>query len=160
MILIAYDGSDDAKAALGQAVKLFPGQSVTILTVWQRMIDTMARAGSGAGVAVDYEEVDGAAETDAKSRAAEGAGIATAAGLNATPLTTVVETTVADAILAEASATSASVVVCGSRGYTGLKSLMLGSVSHHILQHADRPVLVIPSPTVAAARAEHREALK
>jgi nucleotide-binding universal stress UspA family protein len=160
VILIAYDGSDDAKAALEQAVKLFPGGSATILTVWQRLIDTMARVGAGVGVSLDYDEVDDAAETEAKKKAAEGAAIATAAGLNATSLTTVVETSVADAILAEAAALSAAVVVCGSRGYTGVKSLMLGSVSHHLLQHADRPVLVIPSPTVAEARAEHRESLK
>jgi hypothetical protein len=29
---------------------------------------------------------------------------------------------------------------------------MLGSVSHAVLHHADRPVLVIPSPALAEAR--------
>jgi nucleotide-binding universal stress UspA family protein len=159
VILIAYDGSDDSKAAVEQAGKLFPGEPATILTVWQRFIDTMARAGSGFAVAVDYDDVDTAAEEDAKKRAAEGAELATAAGLKGTPQTTIVELSVADAILAEAAAISAAAVVCGSRGYTGVKSVMLGSVSHHILQHADRPVVVIPSPDVAKARAEHREAL-
>jgi nucleotide-binding universal stress UspA family protein len=159
VILIAYDGSDDAKAAVEQAGKLFPGQAATILTVWQRFIDTMARAGGGFAVSVDYDDIDKAAEDDAKKRAAEGAELATAAGLNGTPDTTVVELSVADTILAEAAATSAAAVVCGSRGYTGVKSVVLGSVSHHILQHADRPVVVIPSPEIAKARAEHREAL-
>lgn len=159
MILIAYDGSDDSKAAVEQAGKLFPGQAVTILTVWQRFIDTMARAGGGFAVAVDYDEIDTASEEDAKKRAAEGAGLATAGGLNATPQATVVELNVADTILAEAAAISAGAVVCGSRGYTGVKSVMLGSVSHHILQHADLPVVVIPSPEIAKARAEHRDAL-
>jgi nucleotide-binding universal stress UspA family protein len=159
VILIAFDGSDDSKAAVEQAGKLFPGQAVTILTVWQRFIDTMARAGGGFAVAVDYDDIDKAAEEDAKKRAAEGAGLATASGLNATPRTAVVELSVADAILAEAAAISAAAVVCGSRGYTGVKSVVLGSVSHHILQHADRPVVVIPSPEIAKARAEHRDAL-
>ena len=44
----------------------------------------------------------------------------------------------------------------GSRGLTGIKSLLLGSVSHAVLQHADRPVLVIPSSEVAHERAAHR----
>ena len=47
-------------------------------------------------------------------------------------------------------------VACGgppnSRGLTGVQSLLLGSVSHAVLQHADRTVIVMPSPGEAAAR--------
>ena len=160
MILIAYDGSDDAKAAIEQASRLFPGETVTVLTVWQRFLDTMARAGSGLSIAFDYDEIDGETEKGTREKAEEGARLAAEAGLDATARTAVVETTVADAILAEAAAVEASAVVCGSRGYNGLKGLMLGSTSHHVLQHADIPVVVVPSPAVARARAEHRESLK
>lgn len=158
MILIAYDGSDDAKAAIEQAGKLFAGQSVTVLTVWQRFIDTMARVGGGMGMIADYDEIDGEAEKQAGQQAAEGAKLASDAGLEASSASVVVDTTVADAILNEA--TAADAVVCGSRGYTGIKSLMLGSVSSHILQHANMPVVVVPSPEVAEARAKHRESLR
>jgi hypothetical protein len=34
MILICYDASDDAKAAIDEASKLFNGQKATVLTVW------------------------------------------------------------------------------------------------------------------------------
>jgi nucleotide-binding universal stress UspA family protein len=43
----------------------------------------------------------------------------------------------------------------GTRGLTGVKSLLLGSVSHAVLQHADRAVVVVPSPEVARERGQH-----
>jgi len=160
VILIAYDGSDDAKAAIEQSSKLFPGEPATVLTVWQRFIDTMVRTGGGINLAIDYDEVDQETEKGAREKAEEGAALAREAGLDAAARSGVVETTAADAILAGAAAVEANVVVCGSRGYTGVKSLLLGSTSHHILQHADLPVVVVPSPAIAAARAAHRDTLK
>lgn len=56
-------------------------------------------------------------------------------------------------VLAEADRAGADAIVMGSRGLTGLKSLLLGSVSHEVLQHADRTVVVVPSPQVAQSRA-------
>jgi nucleotide-binding universal stress UspA family protein len=160
VILIAYDGSDDAKAAVEQASKLFPGEQTTVLTVWQRFVDTMVRTGGGINLAVDYDQIDEETKQGASAKADEGAALAREAGLDAVARVAVVEFTVADAIIAEAATVEASAVVLGSRGYTGIKSLMLGSTSHHVLQHADLPVVVVPSPAVAAARAEHRESLK
>jgi len=160
VILIAYDGSDDSKAAIEQASKMFPGETATILTVWQRFIDTMARVGAGVGVVIDYDEIDKESEAASAEKANEGAAFANESGLQATGKTVVVDTTIADAILTQAAESGASLIVCGSRGYTGLKSLMLGSVSHSILQHADLPVVVVPSPAVAKARSDHRKDLK
>lgn len=160
MILIAYDGSDDAKAALEQSSKLFPGEPTTVLTVWQRFIDTMVRAGGGINLAIDYDEVDEETEKAALATAEEGAALAREAGLDARARAAMVDFTVAETILTEAAAVEANAVVCGSRGFSGIKSLMLGSTAHHVLQHADIPVVVVPSPAVAAARAEHRKTLK
>ncbi len=160
MILIAYDGSADAKAAIEQSSKLFAGETVTVLNVWQRFIDTMARVGGGYSIVFDYDGIDVESEKGARKTADEGAALAREAGLDASSRTAVVQSTAADAILAEAAALEADAVVCGSRGYSGVKSLMLGSTSHHLLQHADLPVVVVPSPAIAAARAEHRESLK
>ena len=35
-------------------------------------------------------------------------------------------------------------VVLGSRGLTGLKALLQGSVSHHVGAHSHAPVLIVP----------------
>ncbi len=159
MILIAYDASDDSRAAISQASRLFPGEDATVLTVWHRFIDTMARMGGGVGVLVDYDEVDKATRERAEQNATEGAGLAQRDGLKAIARTAVVETSVAEAILSEAAAAGAKAVVLGSRGYTGVKSLVIGSTSHEVLHHADIPVVVVPSPAVAAARTKHRQEL-
>jgi nucleotide-binding universal stress UspA family protein len=153
MILIAYDGSEDANAAIAQAGKLFKGESATVVTVWQRFVDTMVRLGGGVGVIIDYDAIDTSSQQSAVERADAGAKLARDAGLTAVGKSLAVKSTISAAILGVAAEVDAAVVVLGSRGYTGVKSLMLGSVSTHVLHHADRPVLVVPSPVVAAARA-------
>jgi nucleotide-binding universal stress UspA family protein len=35
-------------------------------------------------------------------------------------------------------------IVLGSRGVSGVKSLILGSVSHGVVHHSHRPLLVVP----------------
>ena len=157
MILIAYDGSVDAQAAIDRAGELMKEQPATVLTVWERLIDVVARTGSVIGMSdVDFDAQDRSAEDQARQRAEEGAERAQRAGLKPRARTSVRENSVAATILAQADDVRASAIVMGSRGLTGLKSLLLGSVSHDMLQHADRAVLVVPSPAVASERAAHR----
>jgi nucleotide-binding universal stress UspA family protein len=78
-------------------------------------------------------------------------------GLNAQPRTRAQHTTVPEAIIDDAADVGASAIVIGSRGLTGLKSVLLGSVSHAVVQHSDTPVIVVPSPKVAAARSARRD---
>jgi nucleotide-binding universal stress UspA family protein len=156
MILIAYDGSDDARAAVESAAKLFPGASVTVLTVWEPFVEVVARSSVGYGMVPsipDSDEVDQASTKAADRTAAEGVELAAKLGLQAEPLTFAQTSTTARAILAEADKLGASAIVMGSRGLTGVKSMLLGSVSHEVIQHADRTVVVVPSPHVAESRA-------
>lgn len=159
MILLCYDGSADAKTAIDFAGRLLPEEPVTVLTVWTPAAMLFARSMSGlslmAGV-LNMEETDTQSRTEAERRATEGVELARQVGLDANHRICPQETTIADAILDQAEAVGAAAVVMGSRGLTGLKSLLLGSVSHAVIQHADRPVTVVPSPDVAASRAGAR----
>ncbi len=157
MILIAYDGSPDAQAAIRRAGELLNGRPATVLSVWERFQDVLARSGAGMPIgAVDYDELDSAAEGQARERAEEGARLARDAGLNAQARVCVRRGSIADAILGEADDVDAEAIVLGTRGLTGLKSLFLGSVSHAVAQHADRPVIVVPSQELAEQRAARR----
>jgi nucleotide-binding universal stress UspA family protein len=155
MILICYDGSDDAKAAIDEASKLFSGQKATLLTVWQPFSEILASTTLGWGIApgvMDTQTADDASRAAAQRLAEEGAELARQAGFDAQPRESTQLDTIANAILDGAEDVGATAIVMGSRGLTGLKSMLLGSVSHAVLQRADRTVIVVPSPAVASSR--------
>lgn len=156
MILASYDGSADAQAAIDHAAQLMPGSEVTVLTVWEPFQMALSRTGGmGMGMGASYPdtgEIDAASEAAASAQASEGANRATAAGLVAKPRIAPREDGIAGAILAVADELDADAIVLGTRGLTGLRSMLLGSVSHAVLQNADRSVVVVPSPAVAEER--------
>jgi nucleotide-binding universal stress UspA family protein len=158
VILICYDGSDDAKAAIESASVLFSGKQVVVLTVWESLADLFTRTpgGLGFGVPADEEELDRASRERAEQEAQEGATLARDRGIDATATVHARSGTVADTVLTEADDIDADAIVLGSRGLGGVASLLIGSVSHAVIQSADRTVVTTPSPKVAQTHAAKR----
>ncbi len=93
-IVVGYDGSELAKAALRGAAELFPGSPTVVVTVWEPGLGAMVAAGTGMDAAgalplpPDPElvsEVDHAEEHHAAVVAREGAQLAGSLGLDAEP---------------------------------------------------------------------------
>ncbi len=146
MILICYDGSDNAKAAITAAGRVLAGHPAVVLTVWEPITEILARTAAGsalmAGMSAPMPAED-EAETAAWQVADEGAELARAAGFDASARVGSQSGLVADTILAAADRANAIAIVMGSRGRTGMQA-WLGSVSHAVVQRSDRAVMVIP----------------
>jgi nucleotide-binding universal stress UspA family protein len=142
-LILCYDGSEGAKRAIGHAGALFSGGHALVLTVWRSTTSLGSVGWSGAMVMPNFAELDDAAFEAGASRAAEGASLARRAGLEAEPLTVEADGPVWEAIVETADHRQAAVIVLGSRGLTGLRSILLGSVSGTVVHQAHRPTLVI-----------------
>jgi nucleotide-binding universal stress UspA family protein len=151
-LLIAYDGSDLAAAAVRSAAELFPGSAALVVTVWEPGLGAMAAVNPGldaAGIVpvqADPElasEVDKAEEHHAAVVAREGAQLAGSLGLDAQPHAIPDDVHVAETIVDLAVERDAAAVVVGSHGLSGLRSRLLGSTSRQVLARCKRPVVVI-----------------
>jgi nucleotide-binding universal stress UspA family protein len=133
-ILVCYDRSRGSRRAIETAGVLFPGRPAVVLHVWSL---------TASAAACD----DGELEAAAREVAAEGTRLAIAGGLDARPDTTSAFAGIGRAILDAADRNDALLIVLGARGLSAVRSLLLGSVSHAVSQHARCPVLVVPPST-------------
>lgn len=65
-----------------------------------------------------------------------------ASGIDCTGL--LVQGATAETLVKEAERLNADVIVLGSHGHGALHRALLGSVSEHVLHHAERPLLILP----------------
>jgi nucleotide-binding universal stress UspA family protein len=150
-LLLCFDGSEDARRAIERAGALFAGRRALVVTVWQPIADPDGFAWTGATAgAVDLVDLNRAAAADGRRVADEGVRVALEAGLRAEPLPVQATASIWRTIVAIANRHDASAIVMGSRGLTGMRSMLLGSVSSAVVHHADRPTLVIRQPVGAA----------
>jgi nucleotide-binding universal stress UspA family protein len=146
-VLICYDGSRDAKHAIRAAAGLLVARKALVVTVWQPTADlgTFAWYGTTANI-VNFAELDRAGAEAGGAVAEEGARTAQAAGFDAEPLAIEATGPAWKTIVDMADLHDAPAIVIGSRGLTGLRSMLLGSVSNAVVHHTDRPTLVIHHP--------------
>jgi nucleotide-binding universal stress UspA family protein len=145
-ILIAYDGSDGAKAAIAEAGKVLGGGEAVVVSVWQSVAAAAPASllAIPAGVAHQaYEEFDREAEQQALALADEGVALAREADFDAAARPALCRVNTWSTLVTQAEEERAAVVVIGSRGHSGLKSALLGSVSHGVASHAPCPVLLV-----------------
>jgi nucleotide-binding universal stress UspA family protein len=159
-ILVCYDGSEGARHAINTAAALFPGHNAIVLHAWSPI--SLIVAGYGGMVALPAYD-DDALQVEASKVAAEGCKLANDVGLEARPATTKVSYQGTwHTILDVANEYNAGLVVLGARGLSTFKSIVLGSVSHSVTQHAHLPVLVVPpavrEEAAATEPAEHAAA--
>ena len=148
-LLIAYDGSEQASEAIAFAARTFGGARATVLFAWEPA--TLGAVAIGAPAAIPEGEIEHE-EQIALRVAEDGAEKARAAGLTADA--EAVETAESSwrTIVDAADRLHPDLIVMGTRGLSGVRSLVLGSVSHGVAQHASHPVLIVPSGEVVDGR--------
>ncbi|MBS2539170.1 universal stress protein, partial [Catenulispora sp. NF23] len=118
-LLIAYDGSGDAKTALDYAAKTFSGREAVVLTIWEPLMAQLGVAEAFVGATVTEEEED-AVEKGAQQVAEDGAKLANEAGLKATARwESEGAQSVWQTIERVADESDSDLIVTGSRGLTG-----------------------------------------
>ncbi|HXV94026.1 MAG TPA: universal stress protein [Pseudonocardia sp.] len=151
-LLVGYDGSDDARAALETLAGLAPGAEVVVVFAYQPLAGVLRdhwipAAGDLAVPSAEREQV-AAAERIAR----DGADRATVLGLHARAVVAAADRSAAETLVAVAEQLDAAAIVVGARGHGGRATSIAGSVAHHLAHQSPRPTLLLPSPALAAAR--------
>jgi nucleotide-binding universal stress UspA family protein len=144
LTLLCYDGSDAAKTAIASAGTLLAPAPALVATAWQPAAVALASYTWGPAVLPEGDEIDRKAAESARQTAAEGSDLARKAGFEAEAVAVETVGPLWQGIVDAAAERDAAVIVAGTRGLRGLKSVVLGSVSSGIVHHARRPVLVVP----------------
>ncbi|HEV3094884.1 MAG TPA: universal stress protein [Solirubrobacteraceae bacterium] len=139
-ILVAIDGSEHARRALHEAIDLaaLGNAKLTIVSVYQRPSTLLI----GGPV---VPSIDMGALEEAMRREHEQLldGAVEQAPQDVSVVKVLAEGPAGPAILAQARKDDSDLIVIGSRGRGEMASMLLGSVSHQVLQQSGVPVLVV-----------------
>jgi nucleotide-binding universal stress UspA family protein len=142
-ILVPTDGSALSKKAIRSAVELAGGLGAEVVAL--NVVPRYPMSYFDGGISVSPQEMariekqwaeNGQALADEVEKAAAKAGVKAKA-------VTVRSDLVAESILAAARKHKCDLVVMASHGRKGIKRLLLGSETQHVLTHGDIPVLVL-----------------
>jgi nucleotide-binding universal stress UspA family protein len=146
-VVIGYDGSASARAAVAAAAALFPAAEAAVVCVYASPPalepDSLARLAVPEAMLdetlaeVALERADHAAAT-----AGEGAALAHSAGLAARSV--VVDALSTWRALRDQGA-AGDLIVCGTRGLSSTDRILLGSTTSSLVHHLSVPLLVVPT---------------
>jgi nucleotide-binding universal stress UspA family protein len=151
-VLIGFDGSEAARAAIAAAAALFGDAETFVATV--RTPPPSLEAAAVARIALPdaviregVERMRDESERQAHEIAADGAAaFASVAGREATPVI-VTGLSTWRALRDEAVARDAHVLVCGTRGEGGVDRVLVGSTASSLVHHLQVPMLIVPAGT-------------
>jgi nucleotide-binding universal stress UspA family protein len=152
-VLLAIDESSHSKAAVAAVRDRFqPGTAIIRamhVVEWPRNLPASFSFAEGPSAADCILAAHEAMCHEGRDLVADVVSRLREAGFTATPV--LAEGDVRQAILDEAAAWPADLIVLGSHGRTGLTRLLLGSVSETIVRHAPCSVEIVRAPHPAAA---------
>ena len=142
-ILVATDGSALSEKAVQSALSLAKLSGATLVAL--RVIPRYPRSYLEGGATVDISEIK-RIEAQWTAQAQEQLSAIKAEGKNmgVTVKTTIAKSDlVAESIIATADKQEVDLIVMASHGRKGIKRLLLGSETQHVLTHSHVPVLVL-----------------
>jgi nucleotide-binding universal stress UspA family protein len=141
-ILVAYDGSKDSGRAIDFACSLAGKYSSELLVVHCYITPTLVYGAVGTVPVPNYDQLEAAAKERGNVILKQGLEWAMRQGVK-TKGELLGTSSVLQALLEFASNEKVDLIVAGTRGMTGFKKLILGSVSSGLVSHAACPVLVV-----------------
>jgi nucleotide-binding universal stress UspA family protein len=140
-ILICYDGSEDSRRAIAVAADLLSHRPAVLLDVTPPLTVEEEEAALLTPTIPDNVEQR---VRDVRTIARRGVQLARAEGFEDAEERVVVDAPTWQGVVDVADEMDVSVIVVGSRGVSGLRELFEGSLSHDLLKHARRPLLIVP----------------
>ena len=154
VVLLCFDGSDNAAVAIARAAEMLGSRTAVVLSVWEPVAvwqpydpatAITAPLSRLASRALGLDEI---ARERAEEHASAGTELARQAGFEAESRT--IGGKPWRAICDVAEEIEAEPIVLGARGLSRVQSVLLGSVSAAVVQHARRPVLLVPGQAESA----------
>jgi nucleotide-binding universal stress UspA family protein len=140
-LILCYNGSEAAERAIRIApVLVGPGRAARVLYAYKPTERSLGVAQGVAGGRIDAPVLG---EPDAHGVVDRGVTIARDAGFEAEPLLVVADRRTAELIADQAEELDAPAIVIGTRGLSGLKSAVLGSVAREVVNAYHRPVVLV-----------------
>ena len=142
-ILVATDGSDLSKTAVGSAIELAAAIGAELVALY--VVPRYPVSYFEGGITISVEDIartekqwsdKGQAVVDAVAEIAKARGVTARAVVAQSDL-------VAESIMAAATKHACDLVVMASHGRKGIKRVLLGSETQHVLTHSTVPVLVL-----------------